>query len=96
MVCGLSKVVSVKLDEEERTRLAALAAKKKRSPHYLLREAIRAYLVREEERASFIQEAQDAWNDYQRTGRHVTLEDMEAWAQRLESNPSEPLPKWRV
>ena len=92
----MSKAVAIKLDDDERARLAALAVVKKRTPHYLMREAIRAYLIREEERASFIQEAQDAWNNYQRTGKHVTLEDMEAWAERLESDPSEPLPKWRV
>ena len=92
----MSKAVAVKLDDDERARLAALAVTKKRTPHYLMREAIRAYLIREEERASFIKEAQDAWNDYQRTGKHVTLEDMEAWAERLEFDPSEPLPKWRV
>lgn len=92
----MARAVSVKLDDDDRARLAALAARKKRSPHYLMREAVRAYLLREEERASFIQEAQDAWNDYQRNGRHVTLEDLEAWAERLETNPSEPPPKWRV
>ena len=92
----MSKAVAIKLDDDERARLAALAVTKKRTPHYLMREAIRAYLIREEERASLLKEAQDAWNDYQRTGKHVTLEDMEAWAERLESDPSEPLPQWRV
>ena len=92
----MSKAVAVKLDDDERARLAALAVTKKRTPHYLMREAIRAYLIREEERASFIKDAQDAWNEYQRTGKHVTLEDLEAWAERLESDPSEPLPQWRV
>lgn len=92
----MSKAVAIKLDDDERARLAALAITKKRTPHYLMREAIRAYLIREEERASFIKDAQDAWNEYQRTGKHVTLEDMEAWAERLESDPSQLLPKWRV
>jgi predicted transcriptional regulator len=91
----MTKAVSVKLEDDERVRLALLAEAKKRTPHYLMREAIREYLTREEQRVSFIKEAQDAWRDYERTGRHVTLEDMEAWAEKLAKNPSVPLPKWR-
>ena len=33
--------VSLKLDDEERSRLGALAAARKRSSHYLMREAVR-------------------------------------------------------
>lgn len=90
------RAVSVKLEDEDRARLAALAEAKQRTPHYLMKEAIRAYLAREEQRAAFIREAQVAWSDYDRTGRHVPLDDLEAWADALESDPAVPLPGWRA
>ncbi len=92
----MSKAVSVKLEDEERARLVSLAEIKQRTPHYLMREAIREYLAREEQRAGFIKEAQDAWRDFERTGKHLTLADMEAWVRKLEKTPSQPLPKWRA
>lgn len=92
----MARAVSIKLEDAERLRLADLAARKKRTPHYLMREAVINFIDREEKRLSFIEEALEAWRDYEQTGRHLTLEDMEAWAEKLETNPAEPLPKWRV
>src|SRR5688572_31020272 len=70
--------VSVKLDAEERTRLSALAAARKRSSHYLMREAVREYLTREELRQDFADEAEKARADYEQTGLHVTHAEMDA------------------
>jgi predicted transcriptional regulator len=91
-----SKAVSVKLEDAERSRLAALADARKRSTHYLMREAIVEFLDREEKRAAFIKEALEALDDFETTGLHVTLEDMEQWVDALETDPSKPLPPWRV
>src|SRR5216684_2816092 len=86
--------VSLKLDAEERTRLSALATARKRSSHYLMREAVREYLTREEARQSFRGEAEEAWRDYQKTGLHVTQAEMEAWAASLGTRRPKRLPKW--
>lgn len=88
----MTKAVSVKLDDADRERLALLAEKKKRTPHYLMREAVLAFLDREEQRLSFIEEAEAAWADYKETGLHVTLDDMEAWAK---SKSGMAVPAWR-
>lgn len=88
----MGKAVSIKLEDSERERLAVLAEAKQRSPHYLMREAIREYLGREEWRVDFLKEAEEAWRDYQETGLHLTLEDLEDW---LKQPAGTALPQWR-
>jgi predicted transcriptional regulator len=90
-----TKVVSIKLDDGDQARLASLAESRHRSSHFLMREAIAEYLEREEKHAAFIAEAETAWQHYQVTGEHVTLDDMEAWAKRLHVEPGLPAPQCR-
>jgi predicted transcriptional regulator len=90
-----AKAVSIKLDENDRARLADLAEARNRSSHFLMREAIAEYLEREEKRAAFVKEAEDAWQHYQATGEHVTLGEMAAWAEKLEADPNLPAPQCR-
>lgn len=90
-----TKVVSIKLNEADQTRIASLAESRQRSSHFLMREAIAEYLEREEKRAAFIAEAETAWQHYQTTGEHVSLDEMDAWAKRLESEPDLPAPQCR-
>ncbi|MBI2738783.1 MAG: ribbon-helix-helix protein, CopG family [Rhodospirillales bacterium] len=86
--------VSVKLDPEDRARLAALAMSRKRSSHYLMREAVREYLTREELRQDFADEAEKAWADYEQTGLHVTHAEIDAWAKSLGTRRPKRFPKW--
>jgi predicted transcriptional regulator len=86
--------VSIKLDQDERARLAALAAARKRSSHYLMREAVREYLTREEARQAFRDEADAAWRDYEQTGLHATQAELEAWAKSLGTRRPKRAPKW--
>jgi len=59
---------SLKLDAEIKARLRLLAERRRRSAHWLMREAITQYLEREERRERLRQEAFAAWADYQATG----------------------------
>jgi predicted transcriptional regulator len=86
--------VSVKLRDDERDRLAALATAHKRSSHYLLREAVREYLTREEARQSFRDEADKAWFDYEQTGLHATHAEIDRWAKSLGTRKPKRAPKW--
>lgn len=86
--------VSLKLDAEERARLAALASARKRSSHYLMREAVREYLTREEARQSFRDEAAKAWRDYKKTGLHATQDEVDAWVDSLGTRRPRRPPKW--
>ncbi len=71
--------MGVKLDEETRDRLKALAEARRRSAHWLMKEAINQYLEREEEVEQRNREADDAWAEYRRTGQSVSHEAMSAW-----------------
>jgi len=87
----MAKVLSLKLDDEERERLAQLAERKNRTPHFLMRTAVMAFIDREEKRMSFREEAEAAWTDFTETGLHLTLDDIDAWAASGETK----LPEWR-
>ena len=88
-----SSPVSLKLDDEERARLSALATARKRSSHYLMREAVREYLTREELRQAFADEAEKAWLDYEQTGLHVTHGEIDAWAKSLGTRRPKRFPR---
>jgi predicted transcriptional regulator len=84
--------MTVKLDGGDRQRLQVLAATKKRTPHYLMREAIQAYIEKEEAEQHFIAAAESAWGDYEKTGLHITLDEAKVWAKKLKKNPRAKLP----
>ena len=71
--------VSVKLDDDMRERIQSLADSKQRSSHWIMREAIRTYVEKEEARRSFIADAEESWRDYKETGLHLTGEEVSAW-----------------
>ena len=84
---------SLKLDPETKARLQRLAQARRRSAHWLMREAIEQYVGREEARERLRQDALAAWSEYQATGRHVTAEEADAWLARLEAGEdAEPPP----
>lgn len=73
------KTISIKLDEPLHERLMQLAKLKDRSPHGLMKEAITAYIEREEALERFRQETMAGWNEYQTTGEYVSDEAVTAW-----------------
>lgn len=88
--------LSVKLDPEVRERVKRLAEARRRSPHWLLREAIQQYVDREEKREAYRNDAEQAWEEYQATGRHVTFEEADAWLARLEAGEDAEVPDCHV
>ena len=76
---------SVKLEPELRDRLRRLADARQRTPHWLMREAIAQYVVREEAREQLRADALAAWDEYRANGRHATGRAVEAWLARLEA-----------
>ena len=89
-----SATTSLKLDAGTKARLQKLASSRRRSAHWLMREAIEQYVAREEARERLRTDALAAWNGYQATGKHVTGEEADAWLARLEAGedaqPPEP------
>jgi len=74
-------------------RVQRLAATRRRSAHWLMREAIEQYVEREEKREQFRQSAIAAWNDYQATGMHVTADEADAWLAKLEDGDDVETPE---
>lgn len=87
---------SLKLDVEIKERVQRLASARRRSPHWLMREAIEEYVEREEKREQFRLDALAAWAHYQTTGLHVTAEEADVWLAKLEAGKDAAPPKCRV
>jgi predicted transcriptional regulator len=82
---------SIKLDSGMKTRLQNIASDQKRSAHWVMQEAIELYVVREEKASALRREAVKAWEDYQESGLHLTLEEADKWLAELEAgNDIEP------
>ena len=75
--------VPLRLDEEWQERARIVAEAKQRALHWVLVEAVKEYVIREEKRESFKKEAHSRWEHYQQTGLHVTGEEAKAWMQKL-------------
>ena len=73
------KTISVKLDNDMRDRIRIIADAKKRTTHWVMRQAIEQYIKREEKRETFRKETLKAWEEYQETGLYVTADEVIAW-----------------
>ena len=86
------RTTSVKLEPEVKDRLEKLARLRRRSPHWLMREAIAEYVAREEAREQFKKDALVAWAEYQATGLHVTQAEADAWLKKRAAGEDIPPP----
>lgn len=96
MTAASIRPVAIKIDEDTRVRVKRLAEARQRSSHWMMLEAIRQYVEREEKREAFRQDGIRAWNEYQATGLHVTLEEADAWLARLEAGEDAEPPECHV
>ena len=92
----MATATSIKLDDELKGRVQHLADARRRTSHWIMREAIAQYVEREEKREAFRQDALRAWEDYQRTGLHLTLEEADAWLAKLEAGEDAEPPECHV
>ena len=91
MAATIVRPMSVKLDPDTRARLEQLAQSRRRTPHWMLREAVAQYVEREEKRETFKQDTLRAWDEYQASGLHVTAGEADAWlAQLADGNDIDP------
>jgi len=83
---------SLKLDPELKERVQRLAQARRRSAHWIMREAVEQYVGREEKREQYRQDALAAWSEYQATGLHATAEEADAWLSKLEAGEDAEAP----
>jgi predicted transcriptional regulator len=88
-----ASTTSLKLDTTMKERIQRLAESRRRTSHWIMREAIDEYVSREEKRQSFLHDAQTAWEDYQRTGLHLTGKEADSLLKDLEAGKNVAAPK---
>jgi predicted transcriptional regulator len=95
-VIELHMATSLKIDDSLKKRIQHLAGQRRRSPHWIMLEAIRQYVEREEKREAFKEDALCAWQAYHQTGLHLTLEEADDWLAKLEAGEDAEPPKCHV
>ena len=74
-----TKPMAIKLTEGERERLKKLGETRRRTAHWLAKEAISQYLDREEAVEQFNQETVARWEEYSQTGKSVANDAVMNW-----------------
>jgi predicted transcriptional regulator len=91
-----ARPVAIKIDADTKERVKRLADARNRTPHWLMREAIREYVDREEKREAFRQSAIRAWDDYRSNGAHLTQAEADTWLAKLEAGRDVEPPECHV
>lgn len=84
---------SLKIDLELKERVQRLASARRRSAHWIMREAVEQYVGREEKREQLRQDVLAAWSHYQSTGLHATAGEADAWLAKLEAGEDAEAPE---
>jgi predicted transcriptional regulator len=82
---AMLSTTSLKLDRSVKERVQRIASARRRTPHWIMREAVEQYVEREEKREQLRRDALAAWAEYQSTGLHLTSEEADAWLAKLEA-----------
>jgi predicted transcriptional regulator len=88
-----SSTTSLKLEPKLKERVQQLASVRRRSPHWIMREAVEQYVSREEQREQLRQDALNAWSHYQTTGLHLTAAEADTWLAKLEAGEDAAAPE---
>ncbi len=91
----MAAVTSIKLDDELKGRVQNLATARRRTSHWIMREAIAEYVEREEKREALRQDTLKAWDEFQATGLHASAEDVEKWLSSWGTEDELPAPACR-
>lgn len=84
---------SVKLDDDLKDRVQALARKQQRSSHWIMREAIRSYVEKQEAKEQFIEEALASWSSYKTDGKHLSGQEVCEWLETWGTDQETEIPK---
>ena len=84
---------SLKIDDTLKGRVQQLASQRRRSPHWLMLEAIQQYVEREEARESLKQEALASWAAFRETGRHLPSAQVRNWLNTWGTPDEKPAPE---
>ncbi len=88
-----ASTVTIKLDTSQRDRIKSLALAKKRTSHYLMKEAIERYLKTEESQQVILSSVDDSIAHFEATGLHINQNEVKAWAKEIKNNRNAKLPE---
>jgi predicted transcriptional regulator len=84
---------NLKLDTGVKERLQKLATEKRRSANWLMGDAIKLYVERQEELSQYDRNTNERLAEYGATGKYVPGEAVDAWLARLEAGEDVPPPE---
>ena len=87
---------SVKISPELDSRIKNLADLRKQSVHSVMVQALETYLTREEKREAWRKEGIEAWEEYQKTGLHLTNAEVVDWMDKIIAGDNVPMPKCHI
>ena len=70
---------AIKMDDATYDRLKALGESRQRAPHWLMKEAIKQFLEREEEAESRKKDTLERIAQFESTGKSIPFETVDAW-----------------
>ncbi len=85
--------VGIKLDDETRQRLKAVADELNRTPHWAIKTALAEWLERQESALKERREDDARWARYQESGQAISQERVMQWLDALAAGQSEACPK---
>ncbi|MBO4335625.1 MAG: ribbon-helix-helix protein, CopG family [Desulfovibrio sp.] len=84
---------SIKLSNDLHAQLVKLAELRQRSVHSLMLQALETYVTRELKREAWREEGMAAWEEYQRTGLHLTNDEVLDWLSRTADGENVEMPE---
>jgi predicted transcriptional regulator len=75
--------LSIKLEADQKQSLAQIAKEEDRSVHFLLCQAVKEFIEREQAKTDFHESAVAGSEHFNATGLHTTHEELKVWAQSL-------------
>ena len=91
-----SQATNIKIPGELKERIQHLAEARQRTPHAIMLQALESFVSREEQREAFRQEGIAAWEEYQRTGLHLTGDEVRGWIEQIRQGQKVSMPKCHV
>jgi predicted transcriptional regulator len=83
---------TIRLDDELKSRVSALAKEAGTTPHAFMLDAIERAVDEAEDDAEFHRRADESWAEYQRTGEYYDLEDIKVWLRARVAGQDIPRP----
>lgn len=87
---------SVKISPDLHARIKCLADLRNQSVHAVMRQALEAYVSREEKREAWRKEGIEAWEEYQKTGLHLTNREVVDWMDKIIAGEKAQMPKCHI